>query len=64
MHPSRERHDMKAERTKKTLKVAAAATGLAAVLTLPGCATAASTGGTGLGTGGTTCVPIIGVVCV
>lgn len=55
---------MKAPTTKKTLKAAIAAVGLAAVLSVPGCATAASTGGTGLGTGGTTCVPIIGVVCV
>lgn len=46
---------MKAESTKKTLKVAVAAVGLAATLTLPtGCATSAATGGTGLGTGGCT----------
>ena len=35
---------MKAKGTRKTLKVAVAAIGLAATLALPGCATAASSG--------------------
>lgn len=53
---------MKAESTKKTLKVAVAAVGLAATLTLPtGCATSAA-GSAGLvNTGGSTC---IGPICI
>jgi hypothetical protein len=52
---------MKAKRTIKTLKAAAAATGVAAVLLLPtGCASAA--GGTGIGTGA--CVVDALGVCV
>ncbi|EUA31485.1 hypothetical protein I548_0252 [Mycobacterium intracellulare] len=35
---------MKAKGTKKSLKAAVAALGLAAVLSVPGCATAASSG--------------------
>jgi len=44
---------MKAKGTHKTLKVAVAAAGLAAVLALPGCATAAGGGGGGGLLGGT-----------
>jgi hypothetical protein len=55
---------MKAKRTKKTLKAAAAALGVAAVLALPGCATVGGAGGSGLiggaGGGGTTVGGIVG----
>lgn len=55
---------MKAKSTKKTLKVAVAAAGLAAVLTLPGCATVGGAGGSGLiggaGGGGTTIGGVLG----